>query len=278
VTFVLDTRTPRVLAALLAGAALGLAGTLVQAVTRNPLAEPGVLGVSGGAALGAVLVTMTPLAGSWGIAGAAFTGAAITAVIVFGLAARGGFHQNRLVLIGVAASTGTTALIGLIIVLTDPFNATKALIWLSGSTYGRTVPDVLPTAAVLVAATVAVVIQREELDLVSLDDDTPRLLGMRLARRRLWFLGIAVLLAATAVAAAGTIGFAGFVAPHAARALVGRRHVRVVPVAMLLGATLVTTADLLGRTVIAPAQLGAGLVTAVVGTPYFLYLLTRSRR
>lgn len=279
VSFVLDTRVPRVLAALLAGAALALSGTLVQAVTRNPLAEPGILGVSGGAALGAVLlVTTAPSAGSWGVAGAAFAGAAITAVLVFGLAARGGFGQNRLVLVGVGVSAATTALISLFIVLTDPFNATKALTWLSGSTYGRTLPDALPVAGALVLGIVVAVVRRAELDLVSLDDDTPALLGLRLPPTRLGFLVVSVLLSATAVAAAGTIGFVGLIAPHAARALVGRRHARVVPVALLLGAALVCTADVLGRTVIAPAQLGAGLMTAVIGTPYFLYLLVRTRR
>ncbi|MEU4269895.1 iron ABC transporter permease [Streptomyces sp. NPDC026092] len=279
VSFVLDTRVPRVLAALLAGAALALAGTLVQAVTRNPLAEPATLGVSGGAALGAVLlVTSVPLAASWSVAGAAFAGAAVSSVIVFGLAARGGFQQNRLVLVGFGVATGSAALISLLIVLTDPFNATKALTWLSGSTYGRTMPDIVPLAVVLAVGVVAAFARRTELDLVSLDEDTPRLLGLSLGRGRLGFLALSVVLSATAVAAAGTIGFVGLVAPHAARALVGRQHARVVPVAVLLGAVLVCTADLLGRTVIAPGQLGAGLMTAVIGTPYFLYLLVRSRR
>ncbi|MEW2632651.1 iron ABC transporter permease [Streptomyces sp. NPDC048389] len=279
VSFVLETRVPRVLAALLAGAALALAGTLVQAVTRNPLAEPGVLGVSNGAALGAVLlVTTVPLAGTWSMAGAALAGAAVSSVVVFGLAARGGFRQNRLVLVGIGFATAATALISLLIVLTDPFNATKALTWLSGSTYGRTLPDVTPLAAVLAVGTAVAVVRRTELDLVSLDEDTPRLLGLSLGRGRLAFLVLSVLLSATAVAAAGTIGFVGLVAPHAARALVGRQHVRVVPVAVLIGAVLVCTADLVGRTAIAPAQLGAGLMTAAIGTPYFLYLLVRNRR
>ncbi|WP_435971347.1 iron ABC transporter permease [Streptomyces sp. Qhu_M48] len=278
VTFVLDTRVPRVLAALLAGAALALAGTLVQAVTRNPLAEPGILGVSGGAALGAILfVTTVPLAGSWGIAAAAFVGAAASSVLVFGLAARGGFQQNRLVLVGIGVAIAAAALISLLIILTDPFNATKALTWLSGSTYGRSLPDVVPLAVVLVGGVAVAAARRTELDLVSLDEDTPRLLGLGLARARLGFLALAVLLTATAVAAAGAIGFVGLVAPHAARALVGRHHARVVPVAVLLGAVLVCAADLVGRTVIAPAQLGAGMMTAVIGTPYFLYLLVRSR-
>ncbi|MEU1214585.1 iron ABC transporter permease [Streptomyces sp. NPDC005790] len=279
VTFVLDTRVPRVSAALLAGAALALSGTLVQAVTRNPLAEPGVLGVSGGAGLGAVLlVTTAQSAGSWEVAGAAFAGAAVTAAIVFGLAARGGFRQNRLVLLGMGVSSAAAALISLVIVLSDPFDTTKALTWLSGSTYGRTMPDSLPVALALGVGIVVAVVRRRELDLVALDEDTPRLLGLGLPRARLGFLVVAVLLSATAVAAAGTIAFVGLVAPHAARALVGRRHVRVVPVALLLGAVLVCLADLAGRTVIAPAQLGAGLMTAVIGAPYFVYLLVHTRR
>jgi ABC-type Fe3+-siderophore transport system permease subunit len=189
VSFVLDTRVPRVLAALLAGAAPALSGTLVQAVTRNPLAEPGILGVSGGAALGAVLLVTTALsAGSWAVAGAAFAGAAVTAVLVFGLAAHGGFGHNRLILVGVGVSAATSALISLFIVLTDPFNATKALTWLSGSTYGRTLPDALPVAGALVLGVVVAVVRRAELDLVSLDDDTPALLGLRLAPARLGFL------------------------------------------------------------------------------------------
>jgi ferric hydroxamate transport system permease protein len=279
IAFILDTRLPRVVGAVLAGAALALAGTVVQAVTRNPLADPGILGVSGGAGLGAVLlVTTVPLAGTWSIAGAALVGAAVTSAIVFGLAARGGFRENRLVLVGVGVSAGATAAISLVIVLTDPFDATKALTWLSGSTYGRTMTDVLPVAAVLLVGLLVTGALRTRLDLVSLDEDTPRLLGLRLDRVRLGFLVLSVLLTATAVSAVGTIGFVGLVAPHAARALVGRRHARVLPVAVLLGAVLVSVADTLGRTVIAPAQLGAGLLTAVVGTPYFVYLLFRSRR
>ncbi|MEO3852213.1 iron ABC transporter permease [Streptomyces sp. B8F3] len=275
---VLDTRVPRVLAALLAGAALALSGTIVQAVTRNPLAEPGVLGVSNGAALGAVLlVTTVSVPSSWGLSAAALAGAALTSVGVFGLAARGGFQQNRLVLVGMGFATAATALISLLIVLTDPFNATMALTWLSGSTYGRTLPDVVPLAIVLVVGLAIAAVRRRELDLLSLDEDTPRLLGLDLGRSRLWLLILSVVLAGTAVSAAGMIGFVGLVAPHAARALVGRQHTRVVPVAVLLGAVLVCTADVIGRSVIAPAQLGAGLMTAVIGTPYFLYLLVRSR-
>lgn len=129
-----------------------------------------------------ILVTTVPTAGGWSVSAAAFAGSALTAVLVFGLAARGGFQQNRLVLVGIGVASGTTAVISLLIVLTDPFNATKALTWLSGSTYGRDLPDVLPLAAVLAVGVAVAGAGHRELDLVSLDEDTPRLLGLDLAR------------------------------------------------------------------------------------------------
>jgi ferric hydroxamate transport system permease protein len=278
VTFVLDTRLPRVLAALLAGAALASAGTIVQAVSRNPLAEPGILGVVGGAGVGAVTVlTVIPLASFWLVSGAAFAGAALAALVVCGLAARHGLDQNRLVLIGIGVSAGTAAVTSLLIVLTDPYNGAKALVWLSGSTYGRTLPQIVPVAVILLASIPALFGMRRELDLIGLDADTPRVLGIRLGSTRLGLLTIAVALTATAVAAVGVVGFVGLVAPHAARALVGHRHIRVLPTAALLGAFLVCVADTIGRTLIAPAQIPVGLVTAVVGAPYFIWLLWRSR-
>ncbi|WP_213455943.1 iron ABC transporter permease [Rhizomonospora bruguierae] len=277
-TFVLDQRWPRVAAALLAGAALAVAGTTVQAVCRNPLAEPGILGITGGAGIGAVsLLTFLPLAGVAAISGAAGLGAIVAFGLVYGLARRGGLSSDRLVLIGFAVWQGGAAIITFIVVSSDPWNTGKALTWLSGSTYGRTAPQVLPVAIALLLSIPAVVAARRELDLLALDDDTPRVLGVRLERVRLLALGATALLTSTAVSAVGVIGFVGLVAPHAARALVGGRHARVLPVAVLLGAALVSLADTLGRTVIAPAQIPAGLVTAMVGTPYFVWLLWRSR-
>lgn len=278
-TFVLDQRWPRVAAAVLAGAALAVAGTTVQAVCRNPLAEPGILGITAGAGLGAVaLLTFVPLAGVWAVSGVAGLGAMLAFALVYGLAWRGGgLSSDRLVLIGFGAWQGGTAVITYLIVAFDPWNTGKALTWLSGSTYGRTSTQVLPVLIALLVLTPAVVAARRELDLMTLDDDTPRVLGVRLERTRLVALGAAALLTSTAVSAVGVIGFVGLVAPHAARALVGGRHSRVLPVTALLGAALVSIADTLGRTFIAPAQIPAGLVTAMIGTPYFVWLLWRSR-
>ncbi|MEW2060636.1 iron ABC transporter permease [Streptomyces sp. NPDC007002] len=279
VGYVLDTRVPRVAAALLAGAALAVAGAVVQAVSRNPLAEPGVLGVVSGAGVGAVAaLTVVPLASFWLIGGSALAGAAAAAALVFGLAARRGLEQNRLVLIGIGVQAGAGAFVSLLIVLTDPYNQTKALAWLGGSTYGRTFPELIPVLVALVVALPVLAVMRRELDLIGLDNETPALLGVRLGPTRLGLLSLAVLLTAGAVAAVGVIGFVGLVAPHAARALVGRRHTRVLPVSALLGALLVVVSDTVGRTVIAPAQIPVGLLTAVIGAPYFIWLLWRSRR
>ena len=145
-----------------------------------------------------------------------------------------------------------TAIITFIIVATDPWNTGKALTWLSGSTYGRTPAQVVPVPSRWSCSRRSLVLARRDLDLLALDDDTPRVLGVRLERTRLLALVGAALLTSTAVSAVGVVGFVGLVAPHAARALVGGRHTRVLPVAALLGALLVSLADTLGRTVIAP--------------------------
>jgi len=277
-TFVLDQRWPRVAAAALAGVALAVAGTAVQAVCRNPLAEPGVLGVTSGAGVGAIaLITMVPMAGIWTMSAAAGAGALLAFTVVYGLSWRGGLSSDRLVLIGVGVQAACTSITVLIIVLTDPWNTAKALTWLSGSTYGRVPEQLIPVALALVITVPVLVWLRRDLDLLALDEDTPRILGVPLEPVRLAALGCAVLLTSTAVSAVGVVGFVGLVAPHAARALVGAHHHRVLPVAALLGAVLVSLADTLGRTVIAPAQVPAGLVTALIGTPYFVYLLWRAR-
>ncbi|NEA37508.1 iron ABC transporter permease [Streptomyces sp. SID13031] len=278
ITFVLDTRFPRVLSAVLCGAALAIAGATVQAVCRNPLAEPGILGIEGGAGVGAVVVLMAvPSAGIWLLSGVAAAAALATFALVYLVSWRGGLSSDRLVLIGVGVSAATTAIITFVIVYTDPWNISLAMTWLSGSTYGRTLPQVIPVAIALVVLTPVIVLARRELDLLALDDDIPRILGVRLERTRLVALVGAALMTAAAVSAIGVVGFVGLVAPHAARALVGARHARLLPVAALLGAVLVSVADSLGRTLLAPAQIPAGLLTALIGAPYFVYLLWRTR-
>ncbi|WP_269799140.1 iron ABC transporter permease [Glycomyces xiaoerkulensis] len=278
-TWIIDQRYPRVLAAVLAGAALAAAGAVTQPVCRNPLAEPGILGVTGGAGVGAVtLITWFPGAGPWAVTACAAAGALAAFAVVYGLAWKGGLDTARLVLIGIGVSAIATALITLLIIYADPWNTPKAMTWLSGSTYGRTAVRLVPVAAALALLVPFIAVHRREMDLLALDDDTPRTLGVRLERVRLLLLGAAVLLTAAAVAVVGVVSFVGLVAPHLARALVGSRASRALPTAILLGALLVSVADTLGRTVIAPAQIPAGLVCALIGTPYFVWLLWRTRR
>ncbi|MEE2048267.1 iron chelate uptake ABC transporter family permease subunit, partial [Nocardiopsis tropica] len=158
----------------------------------------------------------------------------------------------------------------------DPWQTPRIFTWLSGTTYGRTFPDVVPVAVVLLVAAPLVIGLARHLDLIAVDEDTPRILGMRVGRTRLALLSVAALLAAVSVVAVGVVGFVGLVAPHLARALVGARHGRSIPVAIVLGGLLVCVADTLGRTLIAPSQMPAGLMIALVGAPYLIWLLRRS--
>jgi ABC-type Fe3+-siderophore transport system permease subunit len=287
VQFALDERAPRVAAAVLAGGALALSGTLVQATCRNPLAEPGILGITGGAGVGAVVVVTGLSHGfSSGVSSAASTTSMLVAAtlgsltafaLVYGLAWRRGLDADRLVLIGIGVWYGSVSLSTFLLVRSNPWDTPRIYTWLSGSTYGRSWDQVAPVAiALLVALPVALVVRRE-LDLLALDEDTPRLVGVSLERVRLAVLLTAAVLTAMAVSAVGVVGFVGLVAPHVARALVGTSAVRVVPVATFVGALLLVAADAVGRTVISPAQVPAGLVVALLGAPYFVYLLSRSR-
>lgn len=286
VQFALDERAPRVAAAVLAGGALALSGTLVQATCRNPLAEPGILGITGGAGVGAVVVvtglssgfgTGTAAASTTTVLLAATIGSLVAFALVYGLAWRGGLDSDRLVLVGIGVWYGSVSLSTLLLVRSNPWDTPRIYTWLSGSTYGRTWEQVVPVAVALVLAVPLVLVVRRELDLLAVDEDTPRLVGIRLERVRLLVLATSAVLTAMAVSAVGVVGFVGLVAPHIARALVGARAARVLPVAVLVGGLLLVVADTVGRTVISPAQVPAGLVVALIGAPYFIFLLARSR-
>uniref|UniRef100_A0AAU2W0N1 Iron ABC transporter permease n=1 Tax=Streptomyces sp. NBC_00008 TaxID=2903610 RepID=A0AAU2W0N1_9ACTN len=274
----LDDRVPRVTAAILAGAALGLAGCVVQSSVRNPLAEPGVLGISAGAGLGAASVATSGLSGGRPvlIAVAVTAGLATFALIAL-LARRGGFLPDRFVLIGIGMGYGLSAVTTFLLLRADPYNTPRIFTWLSGTTYGRTFPDVVPVAVALALALPVLLFMRGRLDLLAVDEDTPRIVGVKVERTRFTALSIAAVLAALSVIAVGVVGFVGLVAPHLARSLVGARHGRAIPVAMVLGGLLVCVADALGRTLVAPAQVPAGLMIALVGAPYFVWVLRKSR-
>ncbi|MDZ5076704.1 iron ABC transporter permease [Nesterenkonia sp. HG001] len=273
----LDFRAPRVAAALLAGAVLAVAGGLVQTVTRNPLAEPGILGVAASGGAGAVIALIVlPSGSAWTMSAGAAAGAILAGLIVFVLASSRTSSPEKVVLVGIGVMTAAQAITQLLISTAHPHNQAMAISWLGGSTFGTAWRDLGPMLVVLLAAVPVLLVLRRELDLVGIDDITPRILGVALPVVRGVALIIAVLLAAVAVIAVGVISFVGLAAPHLARMLVGREHRWFLPISAMLGAALVSLSDTFGRTIIAPDQLPAGLVVAVIGPPYLLWLLRRS--
>lgn len=279
VEIVLESRVPRVFVACIAGACLALAGAFLQGTTRNPLADPGVLGVSGGAGLGAVFaLTVFHKSDFVTLLACAGLSALAVGLLLFGLAGRGGFDQARMVVTGIGIATATQALTSCLIVVSDPWNRTMAMTWLSGSTSGVTLAQIVPMVVCLVLGSVACMYVVRDLDVIQIDDNTPRLLGVNVVRHRVILVLIALILVTVTTVTIGVIAFVGLVAPHVARLIIGARHVLLLPLASLTGAILVVCADALGRTILAPGQIPAGLATAMIGCPYFLWLLIRMRK
>jgi len=272
---VLDLRLPRVLLALLVGAALSVAGTIAQAVMRNPLAEPGVLGINAGAALAAtILIVALDNAPVHLLPWAGFVGAAAMAAAIYLLSwHNGGTSSLRIILIGIGLSALTGAATTFLTAFGEIGDVQRAMIWLAGSVYHADWPAVQGLAFWLVAPLALTWMSSRELDLIRFGDQAARSLGQRIDAVRALMIVLCTLLSGAAVAAAGLIGFIGLVAPHIARRIVGPAHARLIPVSALIGAILVMAADLAGRTVIAPVQLPAGIVTALIGAPFFGYLL-----
>ncbi|BCJ90578.1 iron ABC transporter permease [Terrihabitans soli] len=275
---VLDIRLPRVLTALLVGLALGVGGVIIQAVMRNPLAEPGLLGINSGAAVAAMLLIVqmgeAPLhLLPW----FAFAGALAASLAIYLLSLSGGASATRIILIGIGISALCGAAMGFMSAFGDVTAVQRAMIWLSGSVYdSRWVKLQLLFLWLLLPLLLAWMSARE-LDALGLGDAPAQAIGQRVHLVRGAMILLCSMICGAAVAAAGLIGFVGLVAPHLARHLVGPRHALMMPVAALGGGALVMAADLAGRTLIAPAQLPAGLVTALIGAPFFAYLLWTRR-
>lgn len=275
-----EVRIPRTLLAIVVGAALALAGALMQGLTRNPLADPGILGVNAGAAVAvaagiAFFGAATPAGYMWfGFAGAA---AASALVYLLGRAHDAGTNPVRLVLAGAGLSVMLGATTSIIIIAGDEQRLSTYAAWATGSLQGRGY-DVLPWVAGAVAVALLLCLPASaSLDSLSLGTDLGRALGLRM--RTTWLLGtLAILLLAGAgTAAAGPVGFIGLAAPHVARLLVGPNHRRLLPFSMLLGALLLLVADVLGRVVAAPAEIGAGVMSALIGAPFFIALARRRK-
>ncbi|MDD3937887.1 iron ABC transporter permease [Rhodoferax sp.] len=273
---VLQLRLPRTLLAWPVGAALAVAGALVQGVTRNPLAAPDVIGVTSGAGLAAAFVVLVlgdmPL---WTLPLSAFTGGLAAALLVYRLAWRGGVSPMHLVLVGVAVTQLFAAGIDYL-ASAQADRVALAVIWLRGSLWGRNW-DHLVLALPLVPLLPAALLLAQRLNLLALGDAAAQALGVSVNNTRRQALLLAVLLASGAVAVAGTVAFIGLLAPHLARLLVGADHRRLLPLSALLGGLLLLLADTLGRGLLSPLEVPAGIMTALLGAPYFLYLLSRYR-
>jgi len=276
---VLLVRGPRVIAAALVGAALAVAGTAFQGIFRNPLVSPDILGASSGAALGAVLGIYFSL-GVIGIEALAFAGGlvAVAAVYVIGSLLRSRDPILVLVLTGVVVGALLGAGVGLVKYLADPYNQLPAMtFWLLGSLAATTVSDLVPLAGAVAVGTVVLIALRWRLNVMSLPEDEARALGLGTGPFRIAIIAAATLVTSASVATSGVVGWVGLVVPHLARALVGPDFPRLVPTAALLGGGYLLFIDTIARTA-APVEIPLGILTAVIGTPFFIWLLAGMQR
>lgn len=270
-------RLPRVLLAAFAGAALALAGLLLQNFFRNPLVEPGLLGVSAGAGLAAVLVIWLGLSSPWVLPLAAFSGALLTLFLVLLIGRQLYANNAELLLVGVAINALAGALINLILSLSDGSTFRSASFWLFGSFSAADWLLLLPSLLLLALIFLRSISQHTALDLWMLGETEAAHLGLNITCFRRETLLLTSLLVALAVAQSGGIGFIGLLAPHMARKLGLVRHRQLLPCSLLLGALLAIVADWLSRIVIAPLELPVGVLTALIGAPAFLLLFLKGR-
>lgn len=273
-------RLPRVLTGFLVGCGLALAGTILQVITRNPLASPGVIGLNSGAAAAVVAVmVLVPTFPMRHMPWIAFIGAFLAAAVIYGLSWRKGEASStvRMLLIGVGISSMAGALITYLLTVGKIFRVSQASVWMAGSLYGRTWEHFWPLMPWLLILFLLLIWMSRWLDMFLLDVQSAAGLGLRVETMRVLFLLMSVGLAGSAVSMAGTIGFVGLMAPHMAKHLAGSRSLVRLPIAALLGGLIVMLADLAGRTWFAPYEIPAGLITAIIGAPYMMYLLLRRR-
>jgi iron complex transport system permease protein len=272
-------RLPRALIAGAVGMALGASGAILQALTRNPLAAPEIIGVTAGANLAAVtVIVLIPSLPIAILPAAAFAGALAACAVVYVLAWRRGSHTTRLLLVGIGVSAAAHAVVLAIVVTAPIFDVLQAVVWITGSIYAS---DWTQVQAIVIALTVllpvAIVLSRR-LDALQLGDQVAGGLGVRVDLDRGLLLLVGIAFAAAAVAVAGPVTFVGLLAPHIARRLVGPSAAGLLVVAAATGAAIVTVADTLGRTLFAPIDVPVGVITPIVGVPYLILVLYRTQR
>ncbi len=274
-------RLPRVLLAMVVGAALATAGAVFQALFRNPMADPAIIGVSSGAALGAILVIVAGAGnalGTMGVPAAAFVGALATGFLVYRLARLGPSVQvPTLLLAGVAVAAVISAVISLIMTFSGQ-EIRSIYFWLLGGLGARGWQSLQAASPLVAVGLVAALASVGDLNLAALGEERAAQLGLEVERFKRVMLAIGSLLAAAAVSVSGLIGFVGLMTPHLLRLVVGADHRRLLPASILAGASFLVLADLAARTAVSPQEIPVGAVTAVLGGPFFLYLLRRERR
>ncbi|MEU7199259.1 iron ABC transporter permease [Streptomyces sp. NPDC045470] len=276
-----NVRLPRVVLALLVGSSLGCAGALMQGVFGNPLAEPGVIGISSGAAVGAVGAIALGLGflGMWTVPACAFATGLLTVLVVYALSRSGGRTEVvTLILTGIAVNAFAGALIGLFLFFADNAQVSQITFWQLGSLSGAVWPKVLAVLPCAVAGLAVAPCYARKLDLLALGERPARHLGVDVERLRVVLILVVALLTAAAVAVAGVISFVGLLVPHLLRMAAGPGHRFLIPGSALGGALVLVVADLAARTVAQPAELPLGVLTALFGSPFFFWLLRRTRR
>lgn len=278
-----DFRLPRIVISLLVGMALAISGCILQSVSRNPLADPGILGINAGAGLAVMLfisffpsTTATPV---FFLPLLAFGGAIVTAIIIYTLSfKRGeGISPTRLLLTGVAIAAGINALMIVLALRLSPENYQFVAVWISGSIWGSNWKFVLALLPWLLVLIPIALYKGRILNTLNLGDELSASLGVSIERERIILLAVAVGLAGAAVSVSGGIGFVGLIGPHLARQLVGSRHQFLLPASALTGGLLLLVADTLGRSLMQPSEIPAGIIVSVIGAPYFLYLLAKAK-
>lgn len=275
-----ELRLPRTLLAAVCGAGLALCGAIMQSLLRNPLADPYVLGISSGASTGAVSVAVLGIGGgAVSLSVGAFGGAVLSFALVMLLAAGAGGGTERVILAGVAGTQLFAALTSFIVISSANAEQTRGILfWLLGSLAGADWTEVLVCSTVVAIGVVVCLVKASALDAFTFGNDAASSLGVSVRWVRVLLLGITALVTSALVAAAGAIGFVGLVLPHAARFVVGPRHSRLLPAAVMIGAIFMVWVDAIARTVFEPQEIPVGVVTALIGVPAFGVILFRMRR
>jgi iron complex transport system permease protein len=278
-------RLPRTLAAFLVGASLALAGSIIQSIVKNPLASPDLIGISSGGLFGTLLflsIFTDPYANSLTVSIAympifSFLGAVAATILVYFFAYKKGVTPFRLILIGIAISGAFTAINNLLIISGPLILKLEANSWLTGTVYGTTIEEVKILALWLLTFIIISIIFIRDLNVMNLDDKVVISLGSLIERKRLLLLLLSTAIASGAVAIGGAIGFIGLLAPHICRKLVNNSFGNIMPLTLLVGGMMVVTADLIGRTIFYPIEVPSGVFTSLIGAPFFMYLLWKSK-